>query len=176
MGLGQARIVLERRFGVSSLAYDGYRGSWCFPLLLTFDHAPLLRYMVRVHDRRGTIYFPLFRVMERELSPSARTRHHSPFANEFSRSEITAFTTVFFEYLRAGAETLSDSFVAPFCRAVDSDLLLYGCENGLFFEQYYEDRAAFASAREELELRLGCHRAQALLARDRWTMNGALDT
>jgi hypothetical protein len=176
MSLGEAHIVLQRRFGETSLAYDGFRGSFCFPLLLTFEHAPRLTYLVRVHDHRGTIFFPLFRVIDREPTSAERARHHTSFAHEFSTSEIAAFTTCFFQYLLAGTETLSDSFVTPFYRAIESNRILYGCENGEFFEQSYADLPSFTEAREELEKRIGGHRAYDLLLRDRWSGPGALET
>jgi hypothetical protein len=158
--LGQAVVVLERRFGQGSSWYDSFRGSFCFPLLLTFERERRISYLLRLHDYRGTLYFPLYRVVKGDPSSVERARFHAPCSSEFSQAEMNDFTSCLYDYVLGVSDTLDDSLVAPFYRAVESDAILYGYDNGRFFEQSCDNFDEFCAGRAQYEQRLGPGRSR----------------
>lgn len=158
LSLGGALVVLERWFGVSSGWYDGYRGSFAFPLLLTFERKRRVSYLLRCHDHRRTLYFPLYRIVSGDPSPAERATCHAPDPDEFSQSQMDDFTAILYDRLLEAVDELSHALVSPFCRAINSDPCLYGYEAGRFFEHSYDSFDRYRAERQRLEQRLGVHR------------------
>lgn len=160
LSLGQAVTVLERKFGPSSPLFDGYRGSFSFPLLITRTRKRRISYLLRCHDHRGTIHFPMYRIVAGDPSAAERSRVHAPIEAEFSKREMDAFVCSLHGYLLGYAHLLAAELVASFYRAVRSDLILYGYSGSLFFEYHCCDVASFEKRREELDSRLGLRRVR----------------
>jgi hypothetical protein len=156
--LGHARVGLERRFGSSSTWYDSYRGSFAFPLLLTFEGKKRKNYLLRCHDYRSILYFPLYRIVSGDPSPAERARYHPPDHAEFPRAEMDDLVATVYGELLTFVDALNVNLVAPFFHAVQSDSLLYGYENGRFFEKTYHTYEEFRKERERLEEHVGPRR------------------
>lgn len=156
--LGQALTVLERSYGPSSPLYDHYRGSFSFPLLLTFEREQRISYLLRCHDYRGVLHFPLYRVEKGEPSIEERSRCHTPLATNCLPPETDEFITDFYNDLMAQAVRLDSDLVTPFFRAIQSDIILYGHDGSQFFEKTYENWTKFEQARADCEARLGPRR------------------
>lgn len=158
--LGHTLAVLERRFGPSSPLFDNYRGSFSFPLLLTFEREQRVSILLRCHDYRGMLHLPLYRVTTGDPSIEERSRCHTPEAADLAQTELDEFVTCFHGYVLEQAALLEVDLAAPFYRAVQSNVLLYGYDDGAFFERSYERWSDYEQARQELELRLGPRRAR----------------
>lgn len=156
--LGHALVMLESWFGSSSSWYDGHRGSFAFPLLLTFERERRVSYLLRCHDHRRTLYFPLYRVVSGDPSPTERAQCHAPSPQEFSQLEMDDFIASLYGELLNAADHLSEGLVSPFYRAVNSDTFLYGYANGRFFEHSCNGFEQFSAERQRLEQRLGVRR------------------
>jgi hypothetical protein len=149
-----AFVALERTFGPSSLRFDAYRSSFSFPLLLTFARQRRCSYLLRCHDHRGIVYYPLYRVVSYDPTPEERSFYHVPANEEFARAEMDEFVTCLRNHLLDFGRTLTTALVAPFYRAIRSDALLHGFDGTQFFEQTFPSALEFDRAREELDARL----------------------
>lgn len=158
--LGQALTVLERKFGPSSPLFDGYRGSFSFPLLVIIMRRQRISYLLRCHDHRGTIHFPMYRVVPGDPSATERARIHQPVEAEFSKEEMDEFVRGLYGYLTAYASLAGSDLMATFYRAVRSDLILYGYTGTAFFEQQCTDVGSFERQRTALDGRLGLRRGR----------------
>lgn len=160
LSLGQALTVLERKFGPSSPLFDGYRGSFSFPLLVTMTRERRISYLLRCHDHRGTIHFPMYRIVSGDPSAAERSRVHAPIEAEFSKDEMDEFVRSLHGYLMGYASLLETELVAAFYRAIRSDLILYGYTGSAFFEYRCAEIATFERRRDELDVQLGLHRGR----------------
>jgi hypothetical protein len=158
LSLGRALVVLERWFGLSSSWYDSYRSSFAFPLLLTFERKRRISYLLRCHDHRRTLYFPLYRVVSGDPSPAERARCHAPSQDDFSQLQMDDFIAILYGELLEAADPLREALVSPFFRVIHSDTCLYGYEAGRFFEYTYDSYERFCADRQRLEQRLGAYR------------------
>lgn len=156
--LGHALTVLERRFGPSSPLFDNYRGSFSFPLLLTIERQQRLSYLLRCHDHRGMLHFPFYRVTPGDPSVEERSRCHAPVPEEFSQEEMDEFITEFYRFLFEQGYLLETGLVAPFYRAIESDIILYGYDGNKFFQQMHDSWNEYVRARQELEQKCGVRR------------------
>lgn len=156
--LGQALTLLERSYGPSSPLYDHYRGSFSFPLLLTFEREQRISYLLRCHDYRGVLHFPLYRIEKGEPSVEERSRCHAPAATSCLLPETDEFVIDFYSDLMAQAGHLDSALVTPFYRAIQSDIILYGHDGSQFFEKTCDNWSKFEQARADCEARLGPRR------------------
>jgi hypothetical protein len=165
LSLGHTLGVLERKFGHGSMLFDHFRGSFSFPLLLTFQRRVRVSYLLRCHDYRGIVYFPLYRVVKDEPSVEERSRCHATLDSEFSRAEADDFVSAFYGYLQACARLLESMPITPFYRAIQSDIILYGHDGSAFFQHRYASWGRFERARLEFETRLGARNPRSMADR-----------
>lgn len=156
--LGQTLVAMERRFGPSSPTFDDYRGSYSFPLLLTFDRGRRCSYLLRFHDYRGMIHIPFYRVVTGDPSERERSSYHPPIAEEFSQQEMDDLTETLCVDLKRTALGLKDELLSGFYRSVPSDVLLYGFDGTRFFEFSCASWQHFEDARLDLEMQFGAGR------------------
>ncbi|GEM_PF-2991932 len=154
--LAHSLAVLELRFGPSSPLFDAQTGSFSFPLLLTIQREQRISFLLRCHDHRGMLYFPLYRVTSGDPSVHERSRCHAP--PDFSVAELDEFVMVFHSYLLDEARLRESGLVPTFYRSIRSDLLLYGYDGTAFFERRYGCWNDYQQARQELEAALGPRR------------------
>lgn len=156
--LGQALTALERKLGPSSPLFDSFRGSFSFPLLITFERGQRFSYVARCHDYRGLIHLPLYRVVSGEPTEQERAGCHPPIDGEFSREEIDRLTCELFARLRTVADAIDQLLPVPFCKAIQSDVILYGFDGVRYFEVHCDSWHEFETARDALVLRFGLRR------------------
>lgn|SRR5512145_599516 len=162
LSLGIALTVMELKFGPSSTLFDNYRGSFSFPLLLTIQRQRRISYLVRCHDHRGVLYFPMYRIVPGDPSLEERSRPHAPIAGEFSRHEMDEFVRCLHGYLHGYGSSLGADAVTPFYRAVWSDLILYGHHGASFFERTCTRLSEFERLCGELDAEFGPRRRRSL--------------
>jgi hypothetical protein len=133
--LGKTVVALEDVFGPSSPGFDPWKGSFLFPLLLTLGDGRDKGYLIHCHDHKGIVYCPLYRLVDAEPESSELRSYHEPIEQEFSREEMGLMVTHFYCFLLAYGQSLDERPVEPFCRAVDAENLLYGCDGRQFFER-----------------------------------------
>lgn len=160
LSLGHLLAGLERRFGPSSPLFDNFRGSFSFPLLVTIEREQRTSLLLRCHDYRGMLHFPLYLVAAGDPSVEERSRCHVPESQGLLQIDLDDLITHFHAYLVEQAIELETGLVAPFFRAIQNDLLLYGYDNGAFFERKCTSWHDYEQARQELEYRLGQRRAR----------------
>lgn len=150
--LPKAFLTLEHLLGQSSDFLDNWKGSFNFPLLLVLKKpAGQFFYLFRVHDHRGSLCFPLYRILENGVSGYDLNICREPFELEFSRKEINEFLCYFYGYLSGSAEAVSRLPRLPFLKRVESDLILYGYKEGDFFEEQMNSEGEYRAAIQRFE-------------------------
>ncbi|NJK52140.1 MAG: hypothetical protein HC936_03690 [Leptolyngbyaceae cyanobacterium SU_3_3] len=152
LSLPQAFLTLEELFGETSSWFDEWKGSFSFPLLLVLTkNQRQFFYLLRILDHRGSLCFPLYRVLEQGAEDYDINVYRSPFELEFSGEEINKFTCYLYGYLRGASEWASKLPFSSFLKQVDSNLILYGGRDGELFEEHFESDTAYRQAIEEFK-------------------------
>ncbi|KAF3887686.1 MULTISPECIES: hypothetical protein [Nostocales] len=148
LNLAETFIILEWIFGESSNLFDDWKGSFCFPILLVVKkQIGRLYYLMSIYDRRGSVYFSLYRIIENSIYGYETQRLREPFEFEFSRQEINCFLNYFYEYLKGYFESVKDIiYPQNFIKKIDSNLIIYGYKNGEYFEDQYDSEDSFQEA------------------------------
>jgi len=156
--LGHALAVLELKFGPSSPLFDTHHGSFSFPLLLTIQREHRVSILLRCHDHRGVLYFPLYRITAGDPSLHERAHCHVPRANDLSLADVDEFVMALHSYLLEQAKLREAGLGASFYRAIPSDMILYGYDGVAFFEHRYGCWHDYQRMRQEFEFKLGPRR------------------
>ena len=156
--IGHALAVLELRFGPSSPLFDPHHGSFSFPLLVTSQREQRVSLLLRCHDHRGVLYFPLYRITAGDPSPYERSHCHVPRAVDLSLADVDEIVMLLHSYLLEQAKLRETRLAASFYRAIPSDMILYGYDGVTFFEHRYGRWNDYQRTRQELELKLGPRR------------------
>ncbi len=156
--LGRTLTVLERELGPSSSRFDSFSASFSFPVLITFERQPRVSYLLRCHDHRGDLYFPMYRIVPGDPTVAERSVSHPPVASEFSGADMDELVVELHDFILNSSRGPLSDLVAAFYRAIPSDLTLYGHDGHDFFEHSYETAAAFEHARHALDARLRLRR------------------
>jgi hypothetical protein len=145
-GLDFPRVyfILKLVYGRSGYAYDDWKGSFAFPFAIDVikgDH--VFPYLLKIHNHRSILEFSIRKVVG-DKSQADGIYHH-PFTEEFSREEINYFLAFFYGYLEGRLEVALENGarMTKFIHKVDSNLILYGCRQGQFFEEQYDDEDEF---------------------------------
>lgn len=145
--LPKAFLALEKRFGRSSTWFDDWKCSFSYPLLLVLRRtAGKFYYMLRIGDYRGSLEFPLYRVLEAGAGDYDVNVYHNPFELEFSREEINEFMSYLYGFIAGYAEATCKPPIQPFLKHIDSNHILYGYRDGEFFEEEIESESEYQAA------------------------------
>jgi hypothetical protein len=159
--LPKAFLALERLFGKNSDAFDHWKGSFCFPLLLMLEKSQgNFFYMLRVYDHRGSLQMGLYRVLENGIDDYDIYVYREPFELEFSREEINQFICYFHGYLNGFSGTIDQLFLSPFLKCIDSNLILYGYREGDLFEEDFESEEEYQQAIAAFETVYGSRKSE----------------
>ncbi|MUG97149.1 hypothetical protein F7734_34400 [Scytonema sp. UIC 10036] len=148
LNLAETLVILEWIFGESSNLFDDWKSSFCFPILLVVKkEIGNLYYLMNIYDRRGSVYFSLYRIIENSIYGYETQRLREPFELEFSRQEINCFLSYFYSYLFGYFQSVRD-IISPqnFIKKVDSNLIIYGYKNGEYFEDQYDSASTYQEA------------------------------
>ncbi|HLK59080.1 MAG TPA: hypothetical protein VKU00_21140 [Chthonomonadaceae bacterium] len=147
MNFAETYLILKYLYGESGQCYDDYKGSFAFPFALdVIKRERSFHYLLRVHNFRSMLEFALRRRVDStaQIDPIL----HAPFEDEFSRQEINEFIAFFYGYLEGRMEILLTNGIQPppFLHRVQSNLILYGCLEGRFFEEHFDNQEEFEQA------------------------------
>lgn len=152
LNLAQIYAALVSLFGETSHLYDDYKGSFAFPLFLHLRKGEQsYPYLLRINDYKGALEFNFYRVVARNDHRYDRSVYHEPFAEEFAREEINYFRSYLYGFLEGYFSVVGAQEGRPFFRAVPAIFVIYGWENGHFFETQYESDETYRAALDEFE-------------------------
>lgn len=150
--LPKALLTLESIFGKTSTWFDEWKSSFSFPLLLVLKKpAGQFFYLLRIEDYRGCLEFRFYRILEDGASEYDVSIYREPFLSEFSRVEINQFICYLYGYLAGAAEIFCNLPVQPFLRHVDASQVIYGYQDGAFFEEWIDSSEEYQTAIQSFE-------------------------
>ncbi|MDZ7877802.1 MAG: hypothetical protein U5L45_09040 [Saprospiraceae bacterium] len=130
--------ALYTRFGKHN-GYDDYKCSFSYRFRLTIvNKNNTYTYRLSLMDMKGNPpYFTFYRQLgENELDQ--KNYYQNPIETEFSKEAMKEFMVHFVGYLLSTFESIKDTFKKPFFRTVPYAHIIYGFEEGEFFEDYYD--------------------------------------
>ncbi|NJM23194.1 MAG: hypothetical protein HC874_31435 [Richelia sp. SL_2_1] len=145
LNLAEVFITLEWLFGKTSDFYDEGKGSFRFPVLLIIEKTiGIFYYLMVIADHRGTVYYRMYRIIENNIDGYDTQRTRKPFELEFSQPEINYFLSYFHGYI-SGCFKVANLMITiqPFLKIINSNLILYGCRDGIHFEEQHETPETF---------------------------------
>ncbi|MFM7172080.1 MAG: hypothetical protein ACKO4U_03475 [Caldilinea sp.] len=152
LNLAQTYIALRCLFGETSEGYDDYKGSFAFPLFLHLQKGShSYPYLLRIRDHKGSLEFDFRRIKNPDDIHHDHPAYHDPLAEEFSREEINSFILYFNGFLKGYFSVVGKEQTQFFYRSIAACLAVYGCRDGQFFEQAYEDEEEYWQAIKELQ-------------------------
>ncbi|MBA3923566.1 MAG: hypothetical protein H0X31_18475 [Nostocaceae cyanobacterium] len=150
--LPKALLTLEYLFGKSSDAFDDWKGSFTFPLLVSVQKTiGRFFYLMRIYDHRGSLCYPLYRLLEDGVDGYDVNVYHEPFENEFSRQEINELIAYLYGYLTGVSEWVCKPPIQPFLRRIDSNNIIYGYRDEEFFEEDFDSQEEYNAAIQVFE-------------------------
>jgi hypothetical protein len=153
LSLPKAYVALKTLFGASGDDFDDWKGSFVFSFFLKVTKGDQsFAYLLSVRDHRCSIEFDIYKLAPPEAGYDSRL-YHEPFEDEFSRAEIDHFIVYLYGYLVGFFEAVSERYDEPFFKRVDSQSVLYGFQDGRFFEEQYHEPEEYEAAVKAHEAR-----------------------
>ena len=159
LNLPKALLVLEREFGLSSIDFDNYQQTFCFPFLLGVENPDsTFYYLLKIENYRGGIEFYFYRIIDKiEYANIDLNFYHQPIDDEFSSVEIEYVIRHLWGFLAELATHLGTdgNEVNPFFRHIDVDRIVYGYWDGEFIDKQIDDSAEYHQTVEALTNKYG---------------------
>lgn len=147
-------VALKTRFGASGTSYDDWKGSFGFAFLLSFTHdGKQMAYLLNIFNMRSGIEFRLLKLPGADEQNIDTHKLHQPFP-DFPRESIRSVINYIVGYLSGYFESIEKWYNEPFFQKVDSNFILFGFDDGQFFDDQYETQEDYEAAVEELKARM----------------------
>lgn len=144
-------VTLKERFGASGKYYDNWKGAFSFPFLIDFQKGEQqFSYIMNLHNSRSSIEFRIAKLIHADEEKFKRDIMYSPF-EEFPRSEINYLVNYLVGFLSGYFEYVEQHYDDSFFKAVQSNLILFGYQNGLYFDDEYPSEKSFLAALQALK-------------------------
>ncbi len=157
LNLAQINVILTVIAGETRKYYDDWKSSFCFPFALKIENNSRIldNYMLTLCDWRGHLDFQFQRlVSDTEISQGMkRDIIKSPFPEELSEDDIKDLIlylhTYFINYFEKNIKEKID--LENFFKSIDSNLILYGYQDGEFWQENYTEEGEYMQKIEELK-------------------------
>ena len=145
-------VILKSLCGKSGNGYDDWKGSFSFPFLVeVIKGGKEFRYLLNIFNYRDSLYFNFRKPLPPDDQRFDRQVIYQPLAEEFSREEMNSFITSFYAYLVSSFKAMAPGYNEFFFKRVDSNGILFGYEDGQFFEEHFKSSEEYNKALERLE-------------------------
>jgi hypothetical protein len=139
----------RQAYGESGNHYDHWKGAFNFAFeIQILKEAEMIPYVLNILNFRSGVEFRYYKII-----PSEETRYdprimYAPFAEEFSMKQmniVSAYLCGFAEgyWQTSGGQHSGQEFL----KCVESNLILFGCHGGVYFEENFEDSETFEAAK-----------------------------
>jgi hypothetical protein len=143
-------VALKELFGDSGKYYDDWKGSFSFPFIISFKKAEEeFQYIMNIYNIRASIEFNIAKLIQADDERFERDVIHEPF-EEFPREEINYFINYLVGFLSGYFESVRKRYDEFFFHAVQSNLILFGYKDGIYFDKQYEKEGNFRNAIQKL--------------------------
>ena len=138
-GLAQMYVALFTLFGGHN-NYDDYKCSFAYKFKLTIEREDKSHdYGLQLMDMKGNMpYFTYYRKPKAEENLNA---YQKPLDNEFSKEDMRYCTLTLISFFEGFLEGYQPYFNQNFYRVNHAGYLIYGFENGRFFNDFYDFEA-----------------------------------
>lgn len=138
----------------TSQVRDTWKSAFLFPFLLTgtWKQQGLL-YLFRIANYRSTLEMTLRRLMALDHRKRDHDIIHQPFAHELPQEAIHDLCAYVYGYVEGAYSAIPKALFEPFYCCINSNLILFGYQDGNFFEWQYHDPDAYEAAVQKLQQR-----------------------
>ena len=155
LNLAQINVILTVIAGETRQFYDDWKSSFCFPFALKIETISKIldNYMLTLCDWRGHLDFQFQRlVSDKEISQGMkRDVVKSPFPEELSEDDIKDLILYLHSYFNAHFQSIQHIKWENFFKSIDSNLILYGYQDGEFWQENYREEEEYMQKIEELK-------------------------
>lgn len=135
--LSRTYTALRYAFGESSTFFDSEKTSFCFPFLVSVEKEEPYHYLLMLRDWKGGVE-PKFARLRRSDDGVENPRHvFDPFP-DFSMDEMNYVSEYLSGFLESVFIIINKFYDEPFMKRVSSSLVLYGFQDGAFFDEGLE--------------------------------------
>ncbi len=144
--------ALKSLFSESGNCYDDWKGSFSFPFLICFDKgSQTFDYLMNVHNLRSGIEFSLRKLVKFDNTNYDKMLIHKPFP-DFTKEQMNVFLICFVGHLTDFFEAnLHGNYDSFFYKTAHSNLIIFGHQNGAFFDYQFDEPDKFEAKLEELK-------------------------
>ena len=140
--LSRTYTALRYVFGESSTYFDNDKTSFCFPFLGAVEKEEVYYYILVLKDWKGRVE-PKFARLWRAGDDVERQRGFFEPFEDFSIDEMCYISEYISGYLESIFDTVSEFYNEAFVKQVQSPMVLYGFQDGGFFDEFFEDPEAY---------------------------------
>ena len=152
MNLAKFYAAFSEAFGECGTRYYDWKGAFNFAFEVdVFNGETPNQYLLNVVNFRNTVEFRYGKII-----PDTETRYdrhimHAPFDEEFSAKQMGTLSAFLWGYAEGFLETACQRpYGRDFIKEVGSNLILFGCHGGVFFQQHFEDEDTFNLEKSKL--------------------------
>jgi hypothetical protein len=138
--------TLRDLFGESGRCFDDWKGSFSFPLmaLFEFNQKPVIC-LLNLTNVRTSVNFGMMKLMPSDGRHNAKGALKT-FFDDFPAEEISTFYISLVRFLTRHFEIMRKDYNEDFYHSVPSDLLIFGHNNGLFFDRMAKNQEDYNAA------------------------------
>ncbi|PZN84527.1 MAG: hypothetical protein DM484_02675 [Candidatus Methylumidiphilus alinenensis] len=144
MNLAKFYAAFSEAFGECGTRYYDWKGAFNFAFEVdVFNGETPNQYLLNVVNFRNTVEFRYGKII-----PDTETRYdrhimHAPFDEEFSAKQMGTLSAFLLGYAEGFLETAYQPYGRDFIKEVGSNLILFGCHEGVFFQKHFDDEYTF---------------------------------
>ena len=139
------------QFDESGKCYDDWKCSFSFPFLIYFKNGEEeFGYLMNIINIRSAIEFRLYKLVKSDDEKFKSDSYYNSF-DDFPQVEINYVNNYVAGFLSGIFEVIKKQTCEPFFGTVGSNLIVFGCKDGKYFNNQYEEEEQFHEAIKELE-------------------------
>ncbi len=144
--LAKFYAAFSETFGESGTRYYYWKGAFNFAFEVDiFKGECPIKYLLNIVNFRSTVEFRFGKLIPDTGTDFDRLIMHAPFDEELSAEQMNALSAYLWGYAMGFFQTACQPYRRDFIKEVGSNLILFGCHEGIFFQQHFEDEESFNS-------------------------------
>ena len=153
LNLAEYFALMNLAFGKNGRLYDDWKGAFAYPFEVeVFNTAGKHKYIMKVTNWRGTVELNFHKIITEPANMDTSV-YKKPDPEEFSSDEMSFVDAFLYGYLLSFRTHENLCQIPEFSRQIDSNIIIFGFQDGKFFETHFSDGDDFDHARQSHRLK-----------------------
>ena len=151
--LSRFYAAFRQTYGESGKCYDHWKGTFNFAFeIQVVKGDSVIPYIMNILDLRGSVEFHCLKVLDPKQTEYDKSVIHQPLDDEFSRKQINDVSGYLYGFALGYWQTTIPIEGEPeFIKWVDSNLILYGYQDGQYFQKGFDDPDEYEVEKDRLK-------------------------